>query len=113
MSGGQWVRELPAEIMVCDTIGIIVEMNDEARVVFKEDGGSGLLGSNVLDCHTEPSHAKLEGMLDRQVNNVYFNTENGEKRFFFQSPWYKDGHYAGFVEVSFEVPEEIPHFIRE
>ncbi len=113
MSKGQWVRELPAEIMVCDTIGIIVEMNDEAGVLFEEDGGSGLLGSNVLDCHPEPSRAKLEGMLDRQTTNTYFNTENGGKRFFFQSPWYKGGHYAGFVEVSFEVPEEIPHFIRE
>jgi hypothetical protein len=47
------------------------------------------------------------------TTNAYFNTENDEKRFFFQSPWYKDGQYAGLVEISFRVPEEIPHFIRE
>ena len=69
--------------------------------------------ANVLACHPEPSRSKLEGMLDKQTANAYFNTENGEKRFFFQSPWYKEGRYAGFVEISFEVPENIPHFIRE
>jgi hypothetical protein len=52
-------------------------------------------------------------MLENQTANAYFNTENGEKRFFFQSPWYQDGRYAGFVEISFHVPEIIPHFIRE
>jgi hypothetical protein len=26
---------------------------------------------------------------------------NGEKHFIFQSPWYKEGQYAGFVEISF------------
>ena len=115
MSKGRWVKELPAEIMVCDPTGIILEMNDQAGVLFSEDGGSGLIGTNVLDCHPEPALGKLEGMLDRQAANAYFNTENGEKRFFFQSPWYKEGQYAGFVEISFGVPSsgDIPHFVRE
>ena len=115
MNKGQWVRELPAEIMVCDPGGIILEMNAQAEVLFADDGGGGLLGTNVLDCHPDPARAKLEGMLNQQITNPYFNTENGEKRFFFQSPWYQEGQYAGFVEISFRVPPsgEIPHFIRE
>lgn len=113
MSKGHWFNELPAEIMVCDSSGIILEMNAQAEALFAEDGGRGLLGTNLLDCHPEPSRAKLEGMLDKQTTNGYFNTEKGEKRFFFQSPWYKDGQYAGFVEISFGVPEEIPHFVRK
>ncbi len=113
MSKGDWVIELPAGIMVCDSGGIILEMNAQAEALFAEDGGRGLLGKNVLACHPQPALGKLEGMLEKQTANSYFNTENGEKRFFFQSPWYKEGHYAGFVEISFEVPEEIPHFIRE
>ncbi len=113
MTEHAWVEELPAEVVVCDTTGISLEMNAEAEKLFAEDGGRGLLGANVLDCHPEPSRSKLEGMLDKQTANAYFNTENGEKRFFFQSPWYKEGPYAGFVEISFEVPENIPHFIRE
>ncbi len=107
-----WVKELPAEVMVCDATGTILEMNDEAETLFADDGGRGLIGDNVLVCHPEPSRSKLERMLDKQIVNAYFNTENGEKRFFFQSPWYKDGHYAGFVEISFTVPDEIPHFVR-
>ena len=113
MSEGQWVKELPAEVMVCDANGTILEMNDGAVVLFEEDGGRSLLGSNVLACHSEPSRLKLEGMLEKQTINAYFNTENGEKRFFFQSPWYKDGRFAGFVEFSFAVPQETPNFIRE
>jgi hypothetical protein len=112
-STGHWVKELPAEIMVCDSGGIILEMNAHAEALFADDGGSGLLGTNVLDCHSDPARGKLEHMLERQTAHAYFNTENGEKRLFFQSPWYKEGHYAGFVEISFGVPEEIPHFIRE
>jgi sensor histidine kinase regulating citrate/malate metabolism len=113
MSQGNWVRELPAEIMVCDKEGVILEMNLQAETLFAADGGRSLLGRNVLACHPQPSKGKLEKMLARQVPNAYFNTENGEKRFFFQSPWIEDGAYSGFVEISFQVPEEIPHFIRE
>jgi hypothetical protein len=107
-----WVRELPAEVMVCAAAGTILEMNTEAETLFTEDGGRSLLGTNVLDCHPEPSHTKLAGMLEGQLPNAYYNTEAGEKRFFFQSPWFLDGKYAGFVEISFSVPEHIPHFIR-
>jgi hypothetical protein len=113
MSKGNWVKELPAEVLVCDSSGLILEMNDQAAMLFAEDGGRGLLGSNVLDCHPAPSRSKLERMLEKPVANAYFNTEKGQKRFFFQAPWSKNGQYAGFVEISFEVTQEIPHFIRE
>ncbi|HEX7621210.1 MAG TPA: hypothetical protein VF359_08430 [Anaerolineales bacterium] len=113
MSNGSWVKELPAEIMVCDSGGVILEMNTQAEALFAEDGGSGLLGKNLLDCHPQPAFGKLEGLLDKHLANSYFNTEKGEKRFFFQSPWFMEGRYAGFVEISFSVSEEIPHFIRE
>ena len=113
MKNGAWVKELPAEVMVCDSNGVILSMNDHAQLLFASDGGKGLLGANVLDCHPDPSLQKLQGMLADQSTNCYFNTEDGEKRFFFQSPWYQDGRYCGYVEISFPVPEKIPHFIRE
>jgi len=113
MSIGDWVEELPAEIMVCDTVGLILEMNTQAEALFAEDGGRDLLGTNVLNCHPDLARGKLERMMEEQTANTYFNTEDGEKRFFFQSPWHKDGVYAGFVEISFRLPEEIPHFIME
>lgn len=107
-----WVKELPIEIMVCDTEGTILEMNAGAETLFAGDGGLDLLGANVLDCHPEPSRTKLAGMMEKQSTNAYYSTEKGKKTFVFQSPWYKDGQYAGFVEISFEVPDEIPHFVR-
>lgn len=107
-----WVKELPIEIMVCDAEGTILEMNAGAEVLFAGDGGRALLGSNVLDCHPEPSRAKLAGMMEKQLTNTYYSTEEGKKTFVFQSPWYRDGQYAGFVEISFQVPDEIPHFVR-
>jgi PAS domain S-box-containing protein len=108
----QWVQEFPAEVVVTDSAGTIVEMNHEAETLFALDGGGDLLGSNVLDCHPDPSRKKLETLMDRQVSNAYLNTESGETRFFFQAPWKKDGQYAGFVEISFVVPDDIPHFIQ-
>ena len=83
------------------------------RSALRRGRRSGLLGTNVLACHPDPALASWKACWQSQTANAYFNTENGEKRFFFQSPWYQDGRYAGFVEISFEVPEEIPHFIRE
>jgi hypothetical protein len=63
MSKGVWVKELPAEIIVCDTVGLVLEMNAQAEALFAEDGGRDLLGTNVLDCHPESAHGKLERIM--------------------------------------------------
>lgn len=108
----EWVDEQPIEVLVCDTRGTIVEMNQEARNFYQEDGGSDLLGRNILDCHPGPARTKLAGLMDNQTSNAYTSTETGEKRFFFQSPWFLDNQYAGFIEISFPIPEQVPHFVR-
>ena len=35
------------------------------------------------------------------------------RKLIYQSPWYRDGAYAGFVELSLEIPAEMPHFVRQ
>jgi len=30
----------------------------------------------------------------------------------YQSPWYQNGEFAGLVEISLEIPEQMPHFVR-
>jgi PAS domain S-box-containing protein len=115
MTEHAWIKEFPAAITVCDEKGIILEMNDKAAKTFEKDGGrfAKLVGSNMLDCHPDPAREKTERLLAARVKNVYTIEKNGIKKMIFQSPWYKeDGNYAGFVELSLEIPFEIPHFIR-
>ena len=107
-----WFKEFSSAITICDAKGILLDMNDAAEDIFKDDGGRALIGSNVLDCHPNPARGKLERMMDKKTSNVYFTVEKGKRRLFFQTPWYRDGQYAGFIEISFEVSAEIPTFNR-
>jgi transcriptional regulator with PAS, ATPase and Fis domain len=108
-----WFKELPLAITICDAEGLLLDMNDAAAEVFKEDGGRALIGSNVLDCHPAAARRKLEVMMARHEKNVYTIEKNGKKKLIYQPPWYKDGQYAGFVELSMEIPFEMPHFLRD
>ena len=113
MSQNAWVEEFPGAVTVCDTAGRIVEMNGRSREVFAADGGAKLLGTGVLDCHPEPSRSKLKDMMDERRTNVYTIQKNGKKKLIYQAPWFKDGVYAGFVELSLEIPSDMPHFNRD
>jgi transcriptional regulator with PAS, ATPase and Fis domain len=108
----EWIKSFSAAITVCDVHGIILEMNDKAIEVFQEDGGEKLLGKNLLDCHLEHTRLRVEEMLQTQKPNYYTIEKRGEKKLIYQVPWYQDGTYAGFVELSLPVPSEMPHFIR-
>ncbi len=107
-----WIKEFPGAVMVCDAKGILLEMNDKAAAALEKDGGRGLIGKSILDCHPEAARAKTEAMLASQAGNVYTIEKNGIKKLIFQSPWYRKGKYAGFVELSLEIPFELPHFVR-
>lgn len=113
MEQGFWVKELPASITVCDAAGTILEMNESAARTFEKDGGTALIGSNLLDCHPEPAREKLENLLRSESPNCYTIEKGGKKKLIFQSPWYHDGTYGGLVEISIALPDELPHFIRE
>jgi len=108
-----WVKEFPAAVTVCDPDGIIIEMNDKSAKTFEKDGGYELIGRNVLDCHPDPARGKLERLMDKQISNVYTIEKNGIKKLICQTPWYENGQYAGFIELSFEIPFDMPHFIRD
>jgi transcriptional regulator with PAS, ATPase and Fis domain len=109
----EWIREFPGAITVCDETGIILEMNKKAEEVFKEDGGKALVGKNALDCHPEPSRSKMTELLESHQPNIYTIEKKGKKKLIYQAPWLKDGKFGGIVELSLELPNEIPHHIRE
>ncbi len=112
MSEHEWIKEFPAAITVCDASGTLLEMNDRAAKTYAKDGGYKLLGENLLDCHPESARSKTEQLLAAHEKNVYSIEKNGVKKLIFQSPWFKDNQYAGFVEVSLEIPFDMPHFVR-
>ncbi|MCJ7643472.1 MAG: PAS domain-containing protein [Candidatus Aminicenantes bacterium] len=107
-----WIEEFPGAVTVCDENGTIIEMNGRSARTFAGDGGAALIGKNVLDCHPEPARTKLTEMMDGRRTNVYTIEKNGAKKLIYQAPWFRDGKYGGFVELSLEVPLEMPHFVR-
>jgi len=112
MNEHDWVKEFPAAVTVCDPQGIILAMNDKAAKGFEKDGGYKLIGANLLDCHPDPARAKTERLLAAREKNIYTIEKNGIKKLIYQTPWFKSGVYAGFVELALEIPFEMPHFIR-
>ena len=108
-----WVEQFAGAITVCDPAGVILEMNAKAADTFREQGGKGLIGANLLDCHPEPARAKTRELLDTRRTNIYTIEKRGVKKLVYQAPWHQDGQYRGFVEMVLEIPALMPHFIRE
>ncbi|MBA4374259.1 MAG: diguanylate cyclase [Thermodesulfovibrio sp.] len=113
MEKNTWVEEFAGSVVVCDPEGIILEMNEKAVKTFQKSGGAELIGSNLLDCHPEPSRSKLIELMEQRRTNMYTIEKNGVKKFIYQSPWYLKGEYRGFLEMVLEVPAILPHFIRD
>lgn len=113
MEKSAWMKGFPGAITVCDKEGIIIYMNDRSLKAFSDEGGERLLGTNLLECHPEPAKSKLIEMLKNPVVNSYTIEKKGIKKLIYQTPWYEDGTYMGFVELSLEIPFEMPHFVRK
>lgn len=107
-----WSDEFTGSITVCDPDGIILYLNARAATTYAADGGLQIIGTNLLDCHPVPARAKLQYLMDNRQKNVYTIEKNGVKKLIYQSPWFEGAEYRGFVELSLEIPVELPHFIR-
>jgi transcriptional regulator with PAS, ATPase and Fis domain len=113
MQKPNWTDQIPFAITVCDTQGIVLEMNKKSEEVFKDDGGKSLIGQNLMDCHPESARRQIIEMMQQDKSNVYTIEKNGKKKLIYQCPWYTDGAVAGLVEISMELPANMPHFIRD
>lgn len=108
-----WVEEFSGPVTVCDPEGIILEMNEAAMRTFEKWGGGRLVGSNLLDCHPEPSRSKLVKLMEDRKPNIYSIEKKGVKKLICQTPWHVKGEYRGFVEIALELPDSMPHFMRD
>ncbi len=113
MTTTNWYAEFPGSVTVCDKDGVILDMNEKSAQSFAADGGRALIGTNLLDCHPEPARSKVAEMLRTHQKNVYTIEKRGAHKLIYQSPWFENGEYRGFVELSLEIPEQMPHFIRQ
>ncbi len=107
----EWAKEMNCAVTVCDTEGVILFMNEKACQTFAKHGD--LIGKNLLNCHSEASIAKIKEMLATGGKNVYTIEKNGVKKMIYQTAWKKDGIVGGLVEISMEIPETMPHYIRK
>lgn len=108
----EWFDKLDAAITICDKNGIIIYMNNRSVESFKEYGGSGLIGRNLLECHSESSRITLEEMMKSEKENIYSIEKNGTKKLILQKPLYTDAGFDGFIEISVVLPDPLVHHIR-
>jgi len=108
-----WINNLDGNIIVCDAEGIIIYMNETALRNYAKYGGADLIGRNLMDCHGEASRIKIMEIMTTHQKNVYTIEKRGRKKIIYQTPWIEGDVYKGIVELSLEIPFEMPHYIRD
>jgi len=108
----EWFDELPCSVTVCDADYTALYLNERSAEVNAKDGGKALVGRNLMDCHPPEAQEKLRRVLASGRPNIYTIERNGVRKMIFQAHWKKDGRVGGLVEITFELPAEIPHFVR-
>lgn len=107
-----WTTEAPMAITVTDAKGTILSMNDRAGEIFADDGGKALVGRDVMACHSEKSRQIIEDIMNTGNPHIYTIEKKGKRKMIVQMRWLNGGAPAGLVELSFELPAEVPHFVR-
>ncbi len=108
-----YFKETRFAITICNEDGIIIFMNDKSAKTFEKDGGLKLIGTSLFDCHPEPANTIIREMFKSHRENSYTIEKNGIKKLIHQTPWFEDGNFKGLIELSIELPLEMPHFIRK
>ena len=106
----KYFEELPLAITVCDAKGNILDMNAKSAAVNSQ--GQKIIGNNLFNCHPDRAAAILRDLLENQKLNAYTIEKNGVRKLIYQTPWYDNGAFGGLIELSLELPSELPHYVR-
>ena len=94
-------------VTVCDTEGVILYMNEKARATYIRHGN--LIGSNLFGCHNERSREIIRRLT---AEGAYTIEKQGVRKMIYQTAWRTGDKVGGLVEISMEIPAEMPHYIR-
>ncbi len=108
-----WLDGIAVAATACDRQGTCIYLNQHAARQFAKDGGRDLVGKSLLDCHPEPARARFAAQLASPSPNTYTIEKQGVRKLIHQIPWFQEGELAGVVELSFELPAALPHFVRD
>lgn len=106
-----WAEGMACAVTVCDAEAKIVYMNRKARETYRKHGD--LIGKNLYDCHNERSQGIIRRLLETGGANAYTIEKNGRRKMIYQTACTDDdGHVSGIVEISMEIPEDMPRYVR-
>ncbi len=113
MSDTTWADTMQAAITVSDHNGQIIYMNEASQQLFEREGGNKLIGKSLYDCHSPASVELIHQIMEQGNNHIYTVQKLGKHKMVLQAPYTRDGEVAGLVEISFEIPVELPHHNRD
>jgi len=107
-----YLKEVGIAVTVSDKNGQVLAMNDKAISTFEKYGGTKLIGTSLYDCH--PPHATeiIKRLMESHETNAYTIEKNGQKKLIYQTPWYENNEFMGYVELSLVLPENMQHKVR-
>jgi len=107
-----WFEELPCAVTVCDVAYRILYLNARAAEVNARDGGKSLIGRDMMACHPPEAQEKLRRVMESGRPNIYTIEKGGVRKMIYQAHWRRNGTVGGLLEITFELPKEVPHFVR-
>ena len=99
-------------ITITDKSGQVLAMNEKAIATFEKYGGAKLIGTSVFDCHPPQAIEVINRLMQTHETNAYTIEKAGQKKLIYQTPWYDNNEFAGYIELSLPLPENIPHKVR-
>ncbi len=105
-------NEVNFAVTISDGKGNIIYMNNKSAKTFEMQGGKGIIGRNLKEFHAPLSNEKIAQLMAQSETNCYTIEKNGIKKLIYQTPWYEEERIKGLIEISLEIPFDIPHFVR-
>jgi len=112
-AASEWIATSPAEIMVCDQDGVILEMSDVAIQIYRKEGGAKMIGRNVFDHHQEPAKSQMMNVVRQRRHVIYTTKKGGIKKLVSIAPWFRADEYAGFALIVLDLPTQIPNILKD